>query len=1072
MTFNIILSLAFLIFSLLLCRFNKEKLGGVKNRNFYIALSLVFFLSFILRIFLGYHTEGFETDLYTFKAWGNILNTTKWDEIYSLNTFIDYPPGYLYILGGLDKLRIDLGIGMYDEIFTLMIKLPSIIADMVTGVIIYFLGKKRVGEFNSLLISAAYLFCPAVLVNSAVWGQADSFTALLLLVSVILLYKDRVFPAAAVYGLGVICKPQMLIFAPLFIFALLYRKKFIKLIFGVLLSLGVILLVALPFTKNFDFTWLFKRYINTIDFYAYYSINAFNFWGMIGYNWKSLPIHGIGASVLGVIGPLIAVVLSGILLFKKRLSEKYFFNEKYKAVYFACPALLMFTVYIFSVKMHERYLFPALLFILLSYIFTKDKRFLLTFAGTAFVHFLNVSYILYLNNDYLSPTAPELIIISALHLVIYFHFIYVLYSVFKKDKVVKKINLNILKIKPETKLSLFPEKKKPFDKKDLIIAVVITVFYSIFALSNVGSTKVVDSAWVPYNGDSVVIKTDGVIDRLLYLPGIDVNIYENENGIYRGSRTGAHILIETSKDGENWEKLHEAETPYVYCWQEVEIFTEVKYLRLTSTNFNTTIGEIGAFYMGNQVPLTLIKGEGAALLDEQASVPSESTWENSTYFDEIYHARSAYEYILRAEPYENTHPTLGKLIISLGILIFGMSPFGFRIMGVLFGILMLPVLYHLLRKFFDSKLISGVCTLIFAFDFMHFTQTRIATIDTYAVFFILLMFDFMVSFISMDIYKEKLIKLLAPLFFSGLFMGLGVSAKWNVAYAALGLAVLYFAKIILSYLDKKKELDDKQKTEGGVSVKAKGKADSVVLQGEKHKELNRPVILSLFCVLFFVVIPFGIYFASFLVCTLLPQNTYNIFERFMAYQKHMLDYHANLEASHYFESPFYEWPFDVQNIWYYGDSNLKSTVNASTIVCLGNPITWWAGFVAIVILLIDLIRKKAKGMAAVMVGFLSAYLPWVVISRLTFIYHYFTAVPFIIIALGYVFNKLSNMAVLNKPIINKGVLAKIRLCDFIAVSFLIISLIMFVIFYPAISGAESNYYYLKSLEWLPEWYFI
>ena len=66
MTFNIILSLAFLIFSLLLCRFNKEKLGGVKNRNFYIALSLVFSLSFILRIFLGYYTEGFETDLYTF----------------------------------------------------------------------------------------------------------------------------------------------------------------------------------------------------------------------------------------------------------------------------------------------------------------------------------------------------------------------------------------------------------------------------------------------------------------------------------------------------------------------------------------------------------------------------------------------------------------------------------------------------------------------------------------------------------------------------------------------------------------------------------------------------------------------------------------------------------------------------------------------------------------------------------------------------------------------------------------------------------------------------------------------
>jgi dolichyl-phosphate-mannose--protein O-mannosyl transferase len=64
-------------------------------------------------------------------------------------------------------------------------------------------------------------------------------------------------------------------------------------------------------------------------------------------------------------------------------------------------------------------------------------------------------------------------------------------------------------------------------------------------------------------------------------------------------------------------------------------------------------------------------------------------------FDEVYHAKTAYEYIRKVLPDEDTHPPLGKAIIALGIQIFGMTPFGWRFMGILFGILMLPLLYVL-----------------------------------------------------------------------------------------------------------------------------------------------------------------------------------------------------------------------------------------------------------------------------------------------------------------------------------------------------------------------------------------
>lgn len=115
---------------------------------------------------------------------------------------------------------------------------------------------------------------------------------------------------------------------------------------------------------------------------------------------------------------------------------------------------------------------------------------------------------------------------------------------------------------------------------------------------------------------------------------------------------------------------------------------------------------------------------------------------------EIYHARTAYENIEGVYPYEISHPPLGKLIIAIGIELFGMTPFGWRFSGVLFGVLMLPVLYMLLKRMFGSTDICACATAIFAFDFMHFSQTRLATIDTYAVFFILLMYLFMYMYIT------------------------------------------------------------------------------------------------------------------------------------------------------------------------------------------------------------------------------------------------------------------------------------------------------------------------------------
>ena len=75
---------------------------------------------------------------------------------------------------------------------------------------------------------------------------------------------------------------------------------------------------------------------------------------------------------------------------------------------------------------------------------------------------------------------------------------------------------------------------------------------------------------------------------------------------------------------------------------------------------------------------------------------------------------------------------------------------------------------------FKKTLICFAGTFLFAFDFMHFTQSRIATIDTYAVIFTMLIYYFMYRYYRMSFYDSDLKKTYKPLFWCGIFVGIGL----------------------------------------------------------------------------------------------------------------------------------------------------------------------------------------------------------------------------------------------------------------------------------------------------------
>lgn len=111
-------------------------------------------------------------------------------------------------------------------------------------------------------------------------------------------------------------------------------------------------------------------------------------------------------------------------------------------------------------------------------------------------------------------------------------------------------------------------------------------------------------------------------------------------------------------------------------------------------------------------------------------------------FDEIYFARAAEEYLKHWYIYENTHPPLTKLLVTLSVIMFGGlahgdNSAGWRFLDVVFGSLMVSLLYIFAKRITRSSLFAAIAAVLLVADGMHFVQSRIATPESFVGFFAL-----------------------------------------------------------------------------------------------------------------------------------------------------------------------------------------------------------------------------------------------------------------------------------------------------------------------------------------------
>lgn len=548
---------------------------------------------------------------------------------------------------------------------------------------------------------------------------------------------------------------------------------------------------------------------------------------------------------------------------------------------------------------------------------------------------------------------------------------------------------------------------------------VLTAVYAVAAFTGLGSARDPQHFCTLEAGESATLALDGVhsINTVWYYTGLYTGEYTlaySDDGI---TYTAAGTMPQGYADLFKWLHPQPADTAPA----------SAAYVRVTASA-HLELGELALYDpQGKRIAVREITGpaSAAALCDEADTVPASSTYFNSSYFDEIYHARTAYEHLRGVYPYEVSHPPLGKEILSLGIVLFGMTPFGWRCMGALFGVAMLPLMWDLLRRMFRDDRVALCGTALLACDFMHLTQTRIATIDSFATLFILLMYLFLYRY-----FTEGRLRHLAA---CGVAFGVGAATKWTCLYAGAGLGVLWALHWVFQGVQAHRD-------------------------GDGRRYVRRLVSNIGFCLVFFVLVPGMIYYASYYpygaARGLHGAGMYFTREYaaiVLENQRFMFTYHAGLVATHPYSSRWWQWLLDLRPILYYLSYG-NGTV--STIGAFVNPLLCWGGLLALPVLACRAVRHDRTALF-LLVGYLAQVLPWVFISRLTFEYHYFAATLFLVLALGYVFDRLRQRGSFG-----------------IVYVFTAASGALFALFYPVLTGVTvSRSYAWNVLKWLPDWPF-
>jgi Gpi18-like mannosyltransferase len=237
-----------------------------------------------------------------------------------------------------------------------MVKLPSVIADLGIGILIYLFVKNiaKKSEKTAVLFSIVWLFNPLTWYNSAVWGQTDPIVNFLGLLAIYFLFKKKLPLFGVIFTMSLLFKGSLAIFLPVLFYWIVTQRYSLKVwVETTICSLLTIIFISVWFHPQWNmFFWLINLYKNRIlpGEIGYLTANAFNFWWLVnsGKVIDSTVFLGLSARVWGFV-----LTAAGMLLVIKWVSAK-----ANKTRLFFALAMVSLLTFLFLTRIHERYLYP------------------------------------------------------------------------------------------------------------------------------------------------------------------------------------------------------------------------------------------------------------------------------------------------------------------------------------------------------------------------------------------------------------------------------------------------------------------------------------------------------------------------------------------------------------------------------------------------------------------------------------------------------------------------------------------------------------------------------------------
>ena len=389
-------------------------------------------------------------------------------------------------------------------------------------------------------------------------------------------------------------------------------------------------------------------------------------------------------------------------------------------------------------------------------------------------------------------------------------------------------------------------------------------------------------------------------------------------------------------------------------------------------------------------------------------------------FDEIYYAKNANSLINNGVELNSAgqaefivHPPLGKWLIGIGIKLFGNNEFGWRISAAIFGTASIVLIYLLALKLFNSIFLATLSSVFLALDGLNLVMSRVALLDIFLMFFILLATYFLLT---------------NQYWLSALAIGAASGVKWSGAY-------LIPIFLLLS-----------------INFARSGFFKQLTIRATQF--IITPLLVYLSTWFGWMISSKGWdrNWAANQTNSFVPDLLRNLWH----YHSEILNFHTGLNDEHSYSANPWSWLIlgRPTSFYYQTPANCESTSCAQEILAIGTPLLWWAATIALAVTIGFWLKKRDIKSNLILSGVVVTYLPWFFFqNRTMFFFYAVTISPFLILALVYMISKLLDSGVKRE----------------IIYLFVFIIFINFIYFLPIFTGLEIPYSSWLNRMWLPSW---